>query len=338
MKLFEFLLKICNSCYGLEHIVNQINPLISNDTVRRKKKFWNIAFDVLLGVTFCITFTHTTSIEHVTNFILVIRTMVKNYMEDILQWLMGVPAGLKLNHELSYCMGHFFLYHVYIWMSYLVYIEEVLNVIVTIVIYSSCCGLSCLLSLVNDSINLLTFHIYCFYVYAAKVYHLQLQALLSLARLFMGKKWNVLRLRVDSITYDADQLILGTILFTILLFLLPTTLLYYVVFATARLLVLIIQDGMYAAVFIITKFPVYDIFMQKFDKNLFQTGIKTVEFVYDSKDRNALPSDFSTSFKSITAYELIKNELSFTWPNVLEILKKISTGVVVKPWNKQEDG
>lgn len=91
--------------------------------------------------------------------------------------------------------------------------------------------------------------------------------------IFLGKKWNVLRLRVDSITYDADQLILGTILFTILLFLLPTTLLYYVVFATARLLVLIIQDGMYAAVFIITKFPVYDIFMQKFDKNLFQTGI-----------------------------------------------------------------
>ena len=52
----------------------------------------------------------------------------------------------------------------------------------------------------------------------------------SLWRLFRGKKWNVLRQRVDSAAYDADQLFVGTLLFTVLLFLLPTTGLYYVVF------------------------------------------------------------------------------------------------------------
>jgi hypothetical protein len=42
-----------------------------------------------------------------------------------------------------------------------------------------------------------------------------------------GKRWNALRDRVDSYDYDLDQLFLGTLLFTISLFLLPTVLTYY---------------------------------------------------------------------------------------------------------------
>lgn len=60
--------------------------------------------------------------------------------------------------------------------------------------------------------------------------------------LFLGKKWNVLRLRVDSVNYQADQLILGTILFTILLFLLPTVGLYYSVFMVIHCFVSLIQS------------------------------------------------------------------------------------------------
>ena len=62
------------------------------------------------------------------------------------------------------------------------------------------------------------------------LYDLQVCALASLWRLFRGKKWNVLRRRVDSTSYDVDQLFLGTLLFSILLFLVPTTALFYVVF------------------------------------------------------------------------------------------------------------
>ena len=52
----------------------------------------------------------------------------------------------------------------------------------------------------------------------------------------MGKKWNVLRKRVDSCDYDTSQLLMGTILFTILLFLLPTTGMYFLIFLLLRLL------------------------------------------------------------------------------------------------------
>ena len=47
----------------------------------------------------------------------------------------------------------------------------------------------------------------------------------------------MLRKRVDSAVYNVDQLFLGTLLFTILLFLLPTTALFYAVFAMVSLAV-----------------------------------------------------------------------------------------------------
>lgn len=59
---------------------------------------------------------------------------------------------------------------------------------------------------------------------------MQVYVLSALWRLFRGKKWNVLRRRVDSASFDVDQLFVGTLLFTIFLFLLPTTALYYTVF------------------------------------------------------------------------------------------------------------
>lgn len=49
---------------------------------------------------------------------------------------------------------------------------------------------------------------------------------------FLGKKWNTLRNRIDSCDYDLDQLLLGTILFTLLTFLFPTVVVYYATFAT----------------------------------------------------------------------------------------------------------
>lgn len=70
---------------------------------------------------------------------------------------------------------------------------------------SACLGLTVALSTLSDIIAVLTFHIYCFYVYGARLYCLKVCGLSSLWRLFRGKKWNVLRQRVDSCSYDLDQ-------------------------------------------------------------------------------------------------------------------------------------
>jgi len=41
-----------------------------------------------------------------------------------------------------------------------------------------------------------------------RLYCLKIYGLSSLWRLFRGKKWNVLRQRVDSCSYDLDQVVL----------------------------------------------------------------------------------------------------------------------------------
>ena len=46
-----------------------------------------------------------------------------------------------------------------------------------------------------------------------------------------GKRRNVLRNRTDTWSYDIDQLLFGTMLFTLIAFLFPTALVYYVFFA-----------------------------------------------------------------------------------------------------------
>ena len=53
----------------------------------------------------------------------------------------------------------------------------------------------------------------------------------ALLMVSQGKRYNVLRDRVDSWDYSIDQLVLGTMLFTLVAFLAPTVIAYYALFA-----------------------------------------------------------------------------------------------------------
>jgi phosphatidylinositol glycan class Q protein len=75
----------------------------------------------------------------------------------------------------------------------------------------------------------------------------------------------VLRQRIDSYSYDVDQLLLGTLLFTVIFFLLPTTFVFYLYFGVLRLLVLCL----YAALAFLTEglnhFPLYSLLLSLSD-------------------------------------------------------------------------
>ncbi|KAG1720541.1 uncharacterized protein EDB91DRAFT_1034991, partial [Suillus paluster] len=49
------------------------------------------------------------------------------------------------------------------------------------------------------------------------------------------RRHNMLRNRTDPWDYNVDQLLLGTMLFTLVTYLFPTILVYYILFATASL-------------------------------------------------------------------------------------------------------
>ena len=121
-----------------------------------------------------------------TDFMMEKADTVVELLNALLDWLKGAPAGLKLNKHLAEYLSTFFLYHIYLWQIYLNCIAPYLQMIISLIIMSGCFGVTFLLSLVSDVLSLVTLHIYCFYVYAARIYSFQLQKLVTLAKLFTG--------------------------------------------------------------------------------------------------------------------------------------------------------
>lgn len=105
-------------------------------------------------------------------------------------------------------------------------------------------------------------HIYSFYMASARIFHSQLTIIISLFHLFRGKKHNVLRKRIDSCDYDLDQLLLGTILFTLLFFLLPTVVVFYLTFASARMAIITLKAILDTCLACLNHFPLFALMLR----------------------------------------------------------------------------
>ncbi|KAM3826622.1 phosphatidylinositol N-acetylglucosaminyltransferase subunit Q isoform 2-T3 [Vipera latastei] len=173
--------------------------------MRKANIFVSLLVDVALGVLLMSWLYQMNWIGYLASGLLPMADYIAQQLQNLLQWLMGVPAGLKMNRALDQVLGRFFLYHIHLWLSYIHLMSPFIEKILWYVGLSACLGLTVALSILSDIIALLTFHIYCFYVYGARLYCFKIYGLSSLWRLFRGKKWNVLRQRVDSCSYDLDQ-------------------------------------------------------------------------------------------------------------------------------------
>jgi len=175
---------------------------------------------------------------------------------------MGFPGGFKLNENLDNFLGVLFLFYIERWSVITSSLSSFGNTIVNIVAgIGFVGGLSMQLSVAMDIISFSTFQITSFYTASARVYSLQLNVLSSLWKLFRGKKYNPLKGRIDTCDYDTDQLLLGTLLFTLIFFLLPTTMIYYLFFASVKL---ILNIGNIVCLFVLEllgNFPLFGIFI-----------------------------------------------------------------------------
>jgi len=234
------LLRVVHLSYTGRHIHQRTSQLwrvvVSQDIYRFARLAVFIILDMLLGL--CLA--HLLRRLFVTpqrsiDFALEGADLVVHGLRRLITWLMGAPAGLKLNSVLSHSLGKFFLYHIHLWRTFLHVITPYVSHCLHMGLkwsWSSSVGFCIQLSFAQDVFNVITFHVHCFYAYARRIFVSQSSALMSLWRLFRGKKYNPLRNRVDSSSHEnVEQLFVGTLAFTILLFLYPTTLVYYAVFA-----------------------------------------------------------------------------------------------------------
>jgi hypothetical protein len=174
-----------------------------------------------------------------------------NFLQDWLEWLESFPIGFKLNVPLTQTIGleirtlvglHQQIFRtitrksVVLGWGHLQFCNITPGV-VGAMLTSFILGGSGSLALLMDLVQLLTLHLALLDRVFRFVYSTELYLLATLWRLFRGKKRNILRQRTDTMEYDSTQLLVGSFLFVVTLFLWTTILVYYVFFTILNLVI-----------------------------------------------------------------------------------------------------
>ncbi|XP_056636987.1 uncharacterized protein LOC130445409 isoform X1 [Diorhabda sublineata] len=252
-------------------------------------------------------------------------------LKGLLFYLMGSPIGLKLNYGFNNFLGQFFLYHISLWRIFLHGTYPVLTSYFKYLMLPGILGFSYQIAMMSDILAIATFHSYCIYVNGARLFNLQLKCLTSLWRVLIGRKFNPLRGRVDSCQYSQNQMFIGTLSFSILLFLLPTTAMYYVVFSVFRLVTLLIDRFLLTARNLFYNIPIYSIYLWLVNASsvagnihIIWKGFDEVGNVIIEAKLNKLP--FIYTIKKFTPDPLNK---TCQQKNLGDIFRSILTGVVL---------
>ncbi|CAM1504042.1 Fc.00g016330.m01.CDS01 [Cosmosporella sp. VM-42] len=243
------------------------------DYIRFYNSLWLVANDVIIGIalgSYIIENADWTAAQ-ISD---ILRTYTVEALQRSISWLMGWPAGLKLNGELAAFLGDLFLWVIDYWSSCIETLSPALPNMVWFIGFSSFAGASMPIAMFSDMLSALTIHIYSFYLASGRIYHWQLTILQSLFHLFRGKKHNVLRNRIDSCDYDLDQLLVGTILFTLLFFLLPTVVVFYLNFAIARMVIISLKAGFDTMLSCLNHFPLFALMLRIKDPRRLPGGIR----------------------------------------------------------------
>ncbi|KAL1524424.1 hypothetical protein AB1Y20_019319 [Prymnesium parvum] len=203
---------------------------------------------------------------------------ISDSCEKVVHWLMGVDSGgFKLNENLNRAIGTCVLSLLQVWRALLrgaLLALPPARQVVTFLSYSCLLGSSFGIAVVSDLLALFSFHVVQMYLVMSIFYATYMSALYTLFNLFRGQKLNVLRDRVDSCDYDHEQLLLGTLLFTVLVFLLPTVAAYYGLATLMRMALLGVQVHLMAVVRLLDGFPWFALLQYLFRPNRLHTGVQ----------------------------------------------------------------
>uniref|UniRef100_A0A3B4FQM5 Phosphatidylinositol glycan anchor biosynthesis class Q n=1 Tax=Pundamilia nyererei TaxID=303518 RepID=A0A3B4FQM5_9CICH len=318
--------------YRTEHMrtLSSPKPAIEHKQFMRKGNILvSFLVDVGLGVLLMSWLYRDDHIATLANMLMPAADHVAKELEELLQWLMGAPAGLKMNRALDQVLGRFFLYHIHLWISYIHLMSPFIEGILWYGGLSACLGLTFALSLLSDMVALLTFHIYCFYVYGARLYCLKIYGLSSLWRLFRGKKWNVLRQRVDSCSYDVDQRYINAIHYFVCLFLTPGSRCV----VQLRLVVVLFQGVLHLSVDFINSFPLFAMGLRLFRPYRLAEGVKFQVLCEEPGTALHLLMEINP-LKCSTVVQLYRTPTYSCYPrdSWAALVKKLFVGELIYPW------
>ncbi|KAK7018510.1 N-acetylglucosaminyl-phosphatidylinositol gpi1 [Favolaschia claudopus] len=257
-----------------DYLTHEVAPLRQHDLTAifvysaRYTNFFNTVWLILNDITIGVAFGSFLCENHVVLARMMnhgIKVFLIDWVQWVLHWLDSWPAGLKLNTELSHFYAHSFSDLVVVWGHVLEYGAPYLPGLLFGFGVCSSSGMTAAIALFSDLLALITLHIYVCYFVSRILYARLLRTGGSLWNLFRGKRFNVLRNRTDNWEYDTDQLLFGTILFTLLAFLFPTVLAYYALFALLRLGVILVNAALDTQLAFMNHFPLFALMLRAKD-------------------------------------------------------------------------
>ena len=231
----------CCSCCGKSSVVPS-RPLGAKRLVHEWDQFLSAAIDAVLGLLVAIVLLIiATKFPSVGLYSIQAKHACFQMLKENVAWLETFPAGFKLNVQWTHTMGQeirnllFFHQH---WLDATLWNPQMVSrILVWLASLAAMSGWTGFLVLMMDLWRLeMVLVIWVFHVGFRYLYRAELYLLGAFWRLFRGKKRNVLRQRTDSMQYDATQLLVGTILFCICIFLWTTIWAYYTFFVVANIL------------------------------------------------------------------------------------------------------
>lgn len=270
---------------------------------------WLIANDIVLGQAFGELLQQ--NIPAIAEFLQhAMEQHLRDDVEHVLQWLSAWPAGLKLNSQLSFFFGDVFSgLSALFYEAVLLHLQRNIEVILKIVsVATQYLGLTMGICLIADLATLATMHLTLFHAVSRFLYTSFTQLLGALFHLFRGKKRNPLRNgRIDDASYEFDQMLLGTILFTLLLFLFPTIFTYHLTCALARFTVVAAQAILSTMLALLNHVPLFALMLRVKDPERLPAGVQ-LQHAPNADVKVAISidpqSDQKVAMKEIVAYYL----------------------------------
>ncbi|KAG8763661.1 phosphatidylinositol N-acetylglucosaminyltransferase subunit gpi1, partial [Ceratobasidium sp. 423] len=259
-----------------------------------------------------------------------------NLLRESLHWLDNWPIGLKLNTELSGFLCASFSTSIDYWEYLFLMSTPHFPLILYCIGSAGTLGATMVLSLVSDALSILTVHTYVCYLLATTVFARLLRLIGSLFNLFRGKRRNILRNRTDTWKYDMDQLMLGTILFTLVTFLFPTVTVYYMLFTLTRLGIIGMQACLETILAFLNHFPLFALMLRVKDPARLPGGIEIRLKMRKSTSATTSPTELELVNKPIPYSQMFFQHL-IVWSKLsshyspLRLLKCALTGALITP-------
>ncbi|CAI2362000.1 unnamed protein product [Moneuplotes crassus] len=249
----------------------------------------NLVFDILAGVCFCALILYLTgdrssnSNSQAESFIQFISNnflfwVEINKLEKQVKYTMMFFGNFKPFPLLDQILGEVLINLLHLW-NFIIHFGSEYNTTFLAFIFApiGLLGASFQVALAHDLFALLTSHIHTMYSFFAFVYKTTLHVLQNLFYMSRGRKFNILKGKVDEADYRIEELLFGVLMMTVIMFLLPTLLVYYILMVYLMCFVVVFQSSMIITIQIITKFPLFILMWMLRNKRSFPKGLELHE-------------------------------------------------------------